>query len=41
VTGEVKAAVEVKVEAVEVEAPSINYSYTDLLATVALYFVVV
>jgi hypothetical protein len=38
VTGEVKAAVEVEVEAVEVEAPSIH---TDLLAAAALYFVVV
>jgi hypothetical protein len=37
VTGEVKAAVEVEVE---VEAPSIDHSYTDLLAA-ALYFVVV
>jgi hypothetical protein len=41
VTGEVKAAVEVEVEAVEVEAPSIDHSYTDLLAAAALYFVVV
>jgi hypothetical protein len=41
VTSKVKAAVKVKVKAVkiEVKAPSINYSYTDLLAA-ALYFVV-
>jgi hypothetical protein len=34
-------AVEVEVKAVEVEAPSIDHSYTDLLAAAALYFVVV
>jgi hypothetical protein len=38
VTGEVKAAVEVEVE---VEPPSIDHSYTDLLAVTLLYFVVV
>jgi hypothetical protein len=32
---------EVEVEAVEVEAPSIDHSYTDLLAAAALFFVVV
>jgi hypothetical protein len=36
VTGEVKAAVEV--EAVEVEAPSIDHSYTDLLALTFVVF---
>jgi hypothetical protein len=41
VTGDVKAAVKVKVEAVKVKALSINYSYTDLLAAAVLFFVVV
>jgi hypothetical protein len=40
VTGEVKAAVEVKVKAVKIEVKALNidYSYTDLLGVIFVVF---